>query len=113
MIARIYFNLNKKMLSVQTKVDGKWKVTSHCHTAYVRNAQFKVSESGRQRVLNQKKKNVHAFIIGTLVSGIQSNKYFLSVRYNPYEMDQFQCQGANIFRAEEVLLHGRQVFAAR
>lgn len=112
-IVRIYFNLHKKKLSVQTKVNGRWKVVAHVEGAYVRNAQFKVSEAGRQRVLKQKKKNVHAFIIGTLVSGIQSNKYFLSVRYNPYEMDQFQCQGSNIFRAEEVLLHGRQVFAAR
>jgi hypothetical protein len=111
-IVRIYFNLHKKKLSVQTKVNGQWKVVAHLEDAYLRNAKFKVSEAGRQRVLKQKKKNVHAFIIGTLVSGIQSNKPFLSVRYNPYEVDQFQCQGSNIFHAEEVILNGRKVFAA-
>lgn len=109
---RIYFNLHKKMLSVQAKIDKRWKVVAHLEDAYLKNAHFKVSESGRQRVIKEKRKNVHAFITGTLVSGIKSNKPFLSVRYNPYEMSQFQCQNKDIFHAEEVILNGKKVFAA-
>lgn len=109
---RIYFNLHKKKLSVQTKVNGQWKVVAHAEEAYLKNASFKVSEAGRQRVIKEKRKNVHAYIMGELVSGIQSNKQFHSVRYNPYEVAQFQCEGKNIFRAEEVIINGRKVFAA-
>lgn len=109
---RIYFNLHKKKFSVQAKVDKRWKVVAHVEDAYLKNASFKVSESGRQRVIKEKRKNVHAFIIGTLVSGIQSNNHFFSVRYNPYEKGQFQCANQDIFHAEEVILNGKNVFAA-
>jgi hypothetical protein len=34
------------------------------------------------------------------------------VRYNPYEVNQFQCKNQDIFRAEEVILNGKKVFAA-
>jgi hypothetical protein len=109
---RIYFNLHKKMLSVQAKVNGRWKVVCHLEEAYLRNATFKVSQAGRQRVIKEKRKNVHAYILGKLVSSIQSNKWFQSVRYNPYEVNQFQCKNQDIFRAEEVILNGKKVFAA-
>lgn len=111
---RIYFNLHKKLLSVQAKVDGRWKVVAHVEDAYVRNATFKVSEAGRQRVIKEKRKNVHAYILGELEAEISylSDKPFHPVRYNPYETNKFQCQGESIDRAEEVILHGKRVFAA-
>jgi hypothetical protein len=108
---RIYFNLHKKKLSVQAKVNGRWKVVCHLEDAYLRNASFKVSQAGRQRVIKEKRKNVHAYILGELVSSLQSNKWFQSVRYNPYEVNQFQCKNQDIFRAEEVILNGKKVFA--
>jgi hypothetical protein len=52
--------------------------------------------------------------LGELAAEISylSDKPFHPVRYNPYEVKQFQCQGFDIFHAEEVILHGKRVFAA-
>jgi hypothetical protein len=108
---RIYFNLRTKTLSLQTKVNGQWKVTAHPFTAYLKNVTFKVSESGRQRVLKEKRKNVHAFITGELIDALPKNyERFDSARYNPYELEKFQCRNKNIDKADFAILNGRQLF---
>jgi hypothetical protein len=107
---RIYFNLHKKTLSVQTKANGQWKVTAHQFTAYLQNAKFKVSEAGRQRVLKQQKKNVHAFITGELIEKLPQNGTFDSARYNPYELEKFQSSGKYIDKADFAILNGRELF---
>jgi hypothetical protein len=57
---------------------------------------FKVSEAGRQRVLREKRKNVHAGVTGTWINAdrVESCYEFLSmvgrqVSYNPYKYDSF------------------------
>jgi hypothetical protein len=108
---RIYYNLHKKMLSVQTKVNGQWKVTAHQSAAFLKNVTFRVSESGRQRVLKEKRKNVHAFITGELIDALPKNyERFDSARYNPYELEKFQCRNKNIDKADFAILNGRQLF---
>ena len=107
---RIYFNIRTKMLSVQTKVNGQWKVTAHQFTAYLQNAKFKVSEAGRQRVLKQKRKNVHAFVMGELLEKLPDHGAFHSARYNPYELEKFQSNGKLIDKADFAILNGRQLF---
>jgi hypothetical protein len=64
MKVRVYFNLHKKLLSIQTKVNGAWKVISHRQSVSLSDVTFKVSECGRQRVIKNKRKNVHAYICG-------------------------------------------------
>lgn len=58
----------------------------HSPQVVLHDATFKVSEAGRQRVLRERRKNVHAGVAGTLVSmalpSIISDK---QVRYNPYK----------------------------
>jgi len=110
---RVYFNLHKKMLSVQTKQNGQWKLIGHAEDVYLNNVTFKVSEAGRQRVIKNKRKNVHAFIIGEITNGFKSLDLdpFLTVRYNPYEMDKFQCQNKDISSAKTVIINGRHVYA--
>jgi hypothetical protein len=107
---RIYFNLHKKMLSVQTKVNGQWKVTAHQAAAFLKNVTFKVSESGRQRVLKEKRKNVHAFVTGELIEKLPDHGKFDSARYNPYELEKFQSNGKYIDKADFAILNGRQLF---
>ena len=65
--------------------------------------EFKVSEVGRQRVLDQQQRNVHAYVVGdnyesfedddirTISLGINVNdpKLFMEVTYNPYHLDSF------------------------
>lgn len=87
---RIYRNLHKKLYSVQEKVDGRWKVVEHTNDINLVNAVFKVSEAGRQRVLREKRKNVHAVIIGERWPFIpKSFAYRDEVTYNPYKAGHF------------------------
>jgi len=86
---RVYRNLNKKCLSVQSWVEGKgWRVTDHVQRIFLNNASFKVNQAGRKRVLEQKRKNVHAYIIGERVE--KPKKYPVElVTYNPYSSNAF------------------------
>jgi hypothetical protein len=90
MKVRIYYNFRKKIFSVQEKVNGSWKVTEYTNDIFLRNVEFKVSEAGRQRVLKDKRKNVHAFILGERFPFIpKSFVYRDEVSYNPYKGENF------------------------
>ena len=90
MKVRIYYNFHKKLFSVQEKVNGSWKVVEYTKEIFLRNATFKVSEAGRQRVLKEKRKNVHAFILGERFPFIpKSFVYRDEISYNPYKGPNF------------------------
>jgi len=110
MNVRIYFNLHKQKLSVQTKIDGRWKVVSHAKEAYLKNVKFKVSEAGRQRVIKNKRKNVHAYVCGELMDRLPDYGKFDSASYNPYELEKFQSSNKYIDKADFAILNGRQLF---
>jgi hypothetical protein len=110
MNVRIYFNLHKQKLSLQTKIEGRWKVVSHVKEAYLQNVKFKVSEAGRQRVIKNKRKNVHAYVCGELMDRLPDYGRFDSARYNPYELEKFQCRNKYIDKADFAILNGRQLF---
>ena len=93
---RVYYNFRKKTFSVQEKVNGSWKVVEHTNEIFIRNATFKVSEVGRQRVLKNKRKNVHAFILGERFPFIpKSFVYRDEVFYNPYTGPNFMVVSEN------------------
>ena len=85
----VYRNLHKKCWSVRQR--GKVKL----HTDYIclKNAEFKVSQKGRERVLTEQRKNVHAFIKGFIVDAEEINTMpddsveWTDVSYNPYKYD--------------------------
>jgi hypothetical protein len=111
---RIYYNFTKKIFSVQEKVNGSWKVVEYTNEIFIRNATFKVSESGRQRVLKQKRKNVHAFILGERFPFIpKSFVYRDEVSYNPYKQGNFMLVSENkpLDRAKYVAIIGGKVIA--
>lgn len=86
----VYRNLTKKLLSVRQ--DGK--VVGHCEDILLEQCLFVVSEKGRQRVLDTKRKNVHAYVRGRLLPEYFSVNHdrFPNVQrvfYNPYENDGF------------------------
>jgi len=111
---RIYYNFHKKLFSVQEKVNGSWKVVEYTNEIFIRNATFKVSESGRQRVLKQKRKNVHAFILGERFPFIpKSFVYRDEISYNPYKGPNFMVLSENkpLDRAKYVAIIGGKVIA--
>jgi hypothetical protein len=93
----VYFNLHKKCFSVKA-LEGsmKGRVIAHRHQVFLYDATFKVSEAGRQRVLREKRKNVHAGVCGTWderdydnISIDQTIVLGQAVMYNPYKYDSF------------------------
>lgn len=69
---KVYYNLHKNIFSIQ-KYSGN--VLAYARNLKLRNAQFKVSEVGRQKVLKEQRKNVHAYCIGEL-EAIDNNADF-------------------------------------
>ena len=89
---QVYYNLHKKCLSIR----HKGKVIEHAQEVTLTDARFHVQQAGRERVLKQKRKNVHAYISGKLKESfwfIQSPKYIWTakqrVTYNPYKYKNF------------------------
>jgi len=61
----VYRNLHNGKLSVR---DSKTKrVLAHCDEVTLAGVAFKVSQAGRERVLREKRKNVHALVCGKLL----------------------------------------------
>ena len=93
----VYFNLHKKCFSIKAlEGDRKGRVVAHSTTVLLESCKFKVSEAGRQRVLREKRKNVHAGVTGVWINGdrVESHYEFLSivgrqVTYNPYKYSSF------------------------
>ena len=82
MQVRVYRNLTKRCWSIQHKVPGKgWRLLKHANLVSLDNAFPLIQEAGRQRVIKEGKKYVHAFICGEL-SETHLNRGF-QLRYNP------------------------------
>lgn len=90
---RVYFNLHKKVFSVQDRKTGL--VIAHVNNLCLEDVKYNVRQGGREKVIREKKKNVHAFIEGTVCLPIEANLGAEPVTYNPYKYDSF------IIRASE------------
>jgi len=86
MRVRVYRNLHTGTLSMQTKTAKGWRVTSHPNSVKLENVKLVVKEAGRQRVLKEKRKNVHAWLEGDLIpKWTRAVMVFERVLYNPYK----------------------------
>lgn len=88
----VYWNLNRKLWSIKAlRGPNRGRVIQHLQEITLKNCIFKVSERGRQTVIAQKVKNVHAGVVGYMNSdeifknAIQS----IDVTYNPYKFSSF------------------------
>ena len=65
-------------------------IVGHAKNICLQNVSFKVSEAGRQRVIKERQKNVHAFVVGFVVDCIESdNTTGRAISYNPYKQGFF------------------------
>jgi hypothetical protein len=92
-----YRNLHKKCLSVQTMTKKGWRVTAHVQEITLSDVEFRVSETGRQRVLNEKRKNVHAFVIGFVSE--DKLDYPNRLSYNPYKNTGFSNEAGEVVKS--------------
>jgi hypothetical protein len=86
----VYRNLHKKCYSV--RCEKTKRVIAHVDKIQLINCLFKVSRAGRDRVRRERKKNVHAGVIGEWNEDAYGNfdtKASVKVTYNPYHYDTF------------------------
>jgi len=94
--ARIYRNLNNGRMSIQVKVGKSWKVVGHIVDAVLQDVQFRVSEAGRQRVIRDGCKNVHAWGEGILLGEFDESIIApINLAYNPYQNETFLERGTD------------------
>ena len=87
---KVYRNLHNGLYSIKQK----GLVVAHAQRLYLRDCKFTVRESGRQRVIKEKRKNVHAFIEGYITDSVmgttvERNDLPIAVTYNPYLHNSF------------------------
>ena len=99
MRVEVYRNLHNGVWSVRDCKTGL--VVDHVNEITISNPTFVVQPAGRRKVIEQKRKNVHAFVRGERVinSAADSftpaelarfwNGHTVEVTYNPYKYDSF------------------------
>lgn len=110
MQVEVYKNLHKNCWSVR---DNKTRrVIGHVRHIHLTDTTLVVRPSGRDRVLREGVKNVHAFIKGTIVTVNESLPdswgYSTEITYNPYMYDSFVEKGTGIpvKKAKDIYLGG-------
>tara|TARA_R110000824_G_scaffold149404_1_gene319710 strand:+ start:13 stop:483 length:471 start_codon:yes stop_codon:yes gene_type:complete len=86
----VYWNINKKCFSIKDCKTGK--VTGYTDAIRLVKAQFIVRKAGRDRVIREQQKNVHAFVRGYIedvVSKATTTSEIREATYNPYKYDSF------------------------
>ena len=113
MKVKAYFNLHKRTFSiVAMEGDQKGRVIGYADTLHMEDVEFKVSEAGRQRVLREQTKNVHAYVVGNLVDTPQV-KHQTPITYNPYKYNTFVVKGIEspVYKAKGATLQNKQIVA--
>jgi len=89
---KVYYNLHKHTFSVQKN----GLVVLHADYIKLEDVEFKVRQGGREKVRQEKSKNVHAFVNGTLIDfcqypcdDIPEEPVGDIITYNPYKYDTF------------------------
>ena len=121
MKTEIYRNLHKKCFSVRQR----GRVVGHLmddptEHVLLKDVKFAVQPAGRRKVLREKRKNVHAFVRGDMVSPLSyDDTHFWTkapfdkeVTYNPYKGNTFyyKYSGFPITEADEVLVRYGKVW---
>ena len=87
----VYFNLHRKLWSVRA-LDGprKGHVIAHKRGVVLQGVSPRVSQAGRERVLRERKKNVHAGLVGYWVPfNTPITEHMVPITYNPYKYESF------------------------
>lgn len=98
-----YRNLHTKKISVM----HRGRIIKHVDSILLDKVEFRVRELGRQRVLVERQKNVHAFVIGVVreFDNVGLLSYADEVKYNPYLYMSFvRATGGCIFKASNAAI---------
>lgn len=93
----VYRNLHRKCYSVKCLITKR--VIFHTDSIHLSNVQFRVGKKGRERVLREKQKNVHAGVVGYITEDSLQDARVV-VKYNPYKYSSFvRNDGTAIYNA--------------
>lgn len=118
--SEVYFNLHKKCLSVR---DTGGRVR-HASAVVMTDITFAVQPAGRARVVREGKKNVHAFVRGTvkseygldtetgLLADLAGKNGYRRVTYDPYKYESFVYADSKdeVKTCNGVLILGRDIY---
>ena len=113
---RAYRNLHTGLWSVKQGV-----VRFHTQCIFLKDVTFPVNEKVRQRVIANKRKEVHAFVMGFLTEAGDAPLFDAyckdkqEVTYNPYKNETFVCKDRKVISAAMCCLvkrGGMKVFAS-
>ena len=96
---KVYFNLHRKLFSVVSLEahDRYGKVIDHVREIALEDVGFVVRPAGRARVLREKRKNVHAFVYGTICATPEEIPVTAQVViYNPYKYHTFVLKDSEV-----------------
>jgi len=104
----VYRNLRKNLYSVK---GPKGRVIDYVDYLLLKNVKYCVGKKGRERVLREKQKNVHAGLRGIVIHYLKfipynnANCSASKVSYNPYENETFiREDGSPIERSDFAIL---------
>ena len=81
---QVYWNIRLRRYSVVDLATGRVIPGLHPESLVLQDAVFVVRRAGRERVLREGRKNVHAFVRGVLVADEPAAAVWRAVSYNPY-----------------------------
>ena len=102
----VYRNLHRDCFSIR----HRGRVIDHADSVVLAEATFSVGPKGRERVIREGRKNVHAGVRGELVN--ETLDLTTEVCYNPYKRDHFWIKdtGSRIDYADRVLLINNRIY---
>jgi hypothetical protein len=106
----VYRNLHNGKFSV---ADAKTeRVLGYVDEIALTDCEFRVRQGGREKVIREKKKNVHAFVIGNFAGFEPIEEITDEVYYNPYKTKQFIIKGlgTELLRYKHAYLKDGRVF---
>lgn len=133
MKVKVYFNLHNFKWSIKCAKTGL--VVGHASGVILKDVTQAVSQAGRERVLREKKKNVHAYLVGELIHvseftsfrdrnysiestlGVDGCPFFIhEITYNPYKYDCFVMKQNDTMKVEHAkfveMTGDKRVFAS-
>lgn len=114
---RVYWNLHRKQFSIMDAQTNR--VIEHSDYVVIDSPTFVVRPAGNRKVREQGKKNVHAFVVGSMQDGLMkilctdTNYAKVGVTYNPYIDTTFVEKGDDrtpIHNARQVIMTHNGVF---
>jgi len=87
-MVHVYWNIQKKLWSIR----HKGIVIEHSRAVTLSNCVFVVQQGGRDRVLKEKRKNVHAYVKGIPTYDdihFEAIDHMIKISYDPYKCNHF------------------------